>query len=95
VTTDSFRGLADEVAYNLPVCNCRRRDVRLVKPNADGVERVNVDPFRQARFVTQKPSQFGAQRVGERVGEVVSSTRWVRAKCAARCKPTIVLPVEQ
>ena len=44
-------------------------DVRLVEPQADGVERVNVDPLRQARLAAQQPLQLGVQRVGQRVGE--------------------------
>jgi hypothetical protein len=46
VTTYRFRAIADEVAYNLTVGYCRRSDVRLVEPKANGVERVNVDSLR-------------------------------------------------
>jgi hypothetical protein len=49
VTTYRFRALADEVAYNPTVGDCRRADVRLVEPKANGVERVNVDPLSEAR----------------------------------------------
>ena len=44
-------------------------DVRLVEPQADGVERVNINPLRETRFVAQQSLQLGLQRIRQRVGE--------------------------
>ena len=53
VTPDRTCRLAHEFGYDLAVGNCRLSDMRLVEPNTDGVERVNVDPLGEARFAAQ------------------------------------------
>jgi hypothetical protein len=60
---------ADQLAHGLGIRNARRADMRLVKPKPNGIERMDVDPFREARFIAQEPLELGEQRVREGVGE--------------------------
>jgi hypothetical protein len=43
--------------------------VCLVEPKANGVKRVNINPFREARFIAQQPLQLGLQRIRKRIGK--------------------------
>ena len=47
----------------------RLSNVSLVEPKADGVERVNVDPFCQTRFARQAVASAWSERIRQRVGE--------------------------
>ena len=69
VAADGIRGLLHQLAHDLAAGNRRRPDVRLVEPQADGVERVNIDPLRETRLTAQQPLQLGLQRIRQRVGE--------------------------
>jgi hypothetical protein len=55
VTANRICRLAYQFAYEFLVGNRWGPDVCLVEPKANGVERVNVNPFRQAGFAAQKP----------------------------------------
>jgi hypothetical protein len=46
------RGLSQKLADDLAASNCRLANMSLVKPETDGVERVNINPFRKTRFIT-------------------------------------------
>jgi hypothetical protein len=52
VAAHGTRGLSQQLADDLAASNPRVADVSLVKPETDGVERVNINPFRETRFVT-------------------------------------------
>ena len=69
VAADGTRGLFQQLAHDLAAGDRRRPDVRLVEPKADGVERVNIDPLGETRFVAQQSLQLGLQRIRQRVGE--------------------------
>ena len=69
VAAHGTRGLLHQLAHDLAAGNRRLPDVRLVEPQTDGVERVNVDPLRETRFIAQQPLQLGLQRIRQRVGE--------------------------
>ena len=69
VTTDRFPGFSNKITHKLPLCDCRCADMRLVEPQPDGVERIDVDPLGQSRLVAQEPLELGPQGAGERVGE--------------------------
>ena len=62
-------------------------DVRLVKPKTDGVERVNIDPFRETRFVAEQSPQLGLQGIGQRVGEGRQQDSRVRIRARQMCGP--------
>ena len=69
VTADGTRGLSHQFAHDLAAGNRRLPDMRLVEPKTDGIERVNVDPLGEARFIAQQSFQLGLQRIRQRVGE--------------------------
>jgi integrase len=64
-----MRGIAHQFAYHLPVRNRRLPDMSFVEPKTDGVERVNVDPLREAGFIAQQAFELRAQRTGQCVRE--------------------------
>ena len=64
----------------------------LVEPQADGIERVDIDPFRQPGFIAQQPPQLDLQRICQGVGEGRQQDASVGLR-APRCKATMVLPV--
>lgn len=63
------RGLCHQLADDLTAGNRRLSDVRLVEPETDRVERVNIHPLRETRFVAEQSLQLGVQCVRQRVGE--------------------------
>ena len=69
VAAHGARSLLHQLAHYLAAGDRRRPDVRLVEPKTDGIERVNINPFRETRLIAQQPLQLGLQRIRQRVGE--------------------------
>jgi hypothetical protein len=54
VTADGTRGVLHQFADNLATGNRRRPNVRLEEPKTDGIDRMNIDPFRETRLVAEQ-----------------------------------------
>ena len=92
----AFAGLLHKFAYLLAAGNRCLPDMRLVQPQANGVERVDVNPLRETRFVVQQPSQLGLQRIRQCIGEGRKQNSGIRVGARQMRSPvnaTMVLPV--
>ena len=96
VAADGVRGRLHQAAHGLSSGNRRWPDERFVKSKADSIYREYLDTLSKPRLVAEQPPQFGLQCACQRAGKGCQqdSGLWcVRARDAARCSATIVLPV--
>ncbi len=61
--------LSKQIPNHLASGNRRLPYMRPIQPQADRIERVNVDPFSETRLIAEQAPELGVQRMSQRLGE--------------------------